>query len=238
MKKLIINFVLLIVFSLLVAVDPGSEAAAQVGTSTADIQKQLKKANVEIPFVDRDGDGVNDLLQNGWGLRFLKRYNNRNEAWNQIIEQGEDGTILVDTDGDGTADTPLRELRQKRMGELIDTDGDGVADTAFGQYMRGLMNELVDTDGDGIADTSLRDYMKKQFQLLDEDGDGIPDNITREQLQEDMQEMRAWRQQIKENLENGLPAFTDENGDGIPDDLPSGFGWLGRHKKSKGIGGE
>ena len=30
-----------------------------------------------IPFIDRDGDGINDFLQHGWGLKILERHKQR-----------------------------------------------------------------------------------------------------------------------------------------------------------------
>ncbi|MCP4726416.1 MAG: hypothetical protein GY863_15330 [bacterium] len=237
LKKTLLSITLIIALSAIGILWINSDILAQVNLTQTDIQKQLRKENVEIPFVDRDGDGINDLLQNGWGLRFLRQYKNRREAWNQIMENGENAGKMIDTDGDGIADTPMQGKFRGHMNELIDTDGDGVADTAFRDYMKTLMHGLIDTNGDGVADTPIGEYMRRQFQLLDQDGDGIPDELTGEQIRENMKQMREWRRQIRENLKNGLPAFTDENGDGIPDNLPAGFGWIGRHKKGKGIGG-
>ena len=39
---------------------------------------------IHIPFIDRDGDGVNDVLQNGWGRRFVERYKKRQKIWEQL----------------------------------------------------------------------------------------------------------------------------------------------------------
>ncbi len=207
MKRLTMNIMLIAVLSILGVMWTNSDILAQ----QSQVQEQLREMNVEIPFIDKDGDGINDLMQNGWGLRFLQRYRNRKAMWTQLMEDEEWGTQLIDTDGDGEPDTALRDIVGQRLNQLIDTDGDGIADTPWGEIMR------------------------RRFQMFDQDGDGVPDEMTPEQMRQHFQEMREWRQQIKENLRNGLPAFTDEDGDGIPDDLPEGlFGWWRRHKRGGG----
>jgi len=226
MRRIKMNNLLIPVLSLLVIVMISSSANAQ--DNSQDIEQRLKDLNIRIPFVDRDEDGINDLLQSGWGLRFLQRYENRRAVWNQMMEENEQGGKMIDTDGDGVADTPLRQMARERMHELVDSDGDGTPDTPFREYMRGVLGGKIDTDGDGVGDTPLGQYMRKQFQVFDQDGDGVPDELTPEQIRQHFQEMNQWRQQIRDNLKNGLPAFTDEDGDGIPDNLPEGIGWMRR----------
>jgi len=160
---------------------------------------------MRIPFIDRDGDGVNDMLQNGWGQRFIQRYRMRQQIWEQLnveIIKGEDGP-KVDTDNDGVGDVDLRE------------------------FLKSKMDELIDTDGDGKPDTALRDYLGRRFKAFDADGDGLPDNITKEQLRQHREEMMQWRNEIRERIRQGLPPFPDENNDKVPDNLPPGFGWRG-----------
>ncbi len=160
---------------------------------------------MRIPFIDRDGDGVNDMLQNGWGQRFMQRYKKRQKIWEQLkpdIIEDEDGP-MVDTDGDGTGDISLRE------------------------FLKSKMDEMIDTDGDGKPDTALRDYLGRRFKAFDGNGDGLPDNITKEQMREHRQQMIEWRKEIRERLRQGKLPFPDDNGDGIPDNLPPGFGWRG-----------
>ena len=157
----------------------------------------------EIPFIDRDGDGVNDLLQYGWGLRFLMR--------RRIMEE-------------------LKQNNQNNNGNrqgqiLIDTDNDGVPDTPFREYMQGKMNELIDTDNDGIPDRPLGEHIRKQYGTFDRDGDGIPYIATAEEVREYLFATKAWRDQILERIEQGLPPFVDEDGDGIPDNLPMRLRW-------------
>ncbi len=227
----------IILFSLLTLLIPDSHVKAQTKITGENIHQQLKKENIEIPFVDRDGDGINDLLQNGWGLRFLRQYKNRRAVWNQMMNDEQSGK-LVDTDGDGVPDTQVRELAREQMNILIDTDNDGTGDTPFRQYMKNMMKGLVDSNGDGVPDTPLGEYMRKQFQMLDQNGDGIPDELTPEQISLHIKEMHEWMKQIRDNIMSGESPFIDENGDGIPDNLPAGLlGWLHRHKKGKGIGG-
>ena len=192
MKKL--NKLMILVFagSLLVLTGMGNSVAAQ----------EEDDQEVDIPFIDRDGDGINDLLQHGWGLRFRERYQQRQAVWEQL-------NVEV-TRGEG--------------GMMVDLDGDGVGDQAFSEFIQGKMNELIDTDGDGVPDTPLGDYLGRRFRAFDHDGDGLPDDISREELRERMREMQNWRREIQERMRQGLPAFEDADGDGIPDNLPEDWG--------------
>ena len=167
--------------------------------------------DLDIPFIDRDGDGINDLLQNGWGLRFMQRYRKRQELWDLLQV----------------------EIIRGEGGPMVDTDGDGVGDIPFREFMKEKMDELIDTDGDGVPDTPIRDYLGGRFRSFDHDGDGLPDDFSREEMREHLRRMRQWRNEIRDRVRQGLPPFIDENGDGIPDNLPSGFGWRG----SRGRGG-
>jgi hypothetical protein len=176
--------------------------------------QEMEDPEIDIPFIDRDGDGINDLLQNGWGLRFIERYKKRQLVWEQLnieIIRDEDGA-LVDTDGDGTGDMPLRE------------------------FMKAHMDELIDTDGDGVPDTALKDYLGRRFRAFDKNGDGLPDDISREELREKMRKMKQWRREIRDRIRRGEPPFIDEDGDGIPDNLPEGFGWRGFRGRGGGGG--
>ena len=156
----------------------------------------------EIPFIDRDGDGVNDLLQHGWGLRFLMRRRMMEELkQNNQNNRNQNGSILIDTDNDGVPDTPFRE------------------------YMREKMNELIDTDNDGVPDRPLGEHIRKQYGTFDRDGDGIPDIATPEEVREYLYATKTWRNQMLERIEQGLPPFVDEDGDGIPDNLPMRLRW-------------
>ena len=183
---------------------------AQETAQTTVVNNQLKVSDIEIPFIDRDGDGINDLLQNGWGLRFLGRYKKRQELWEKFNIE-----IVLDEDG-------------KRM---VDTDGDGIGDVLCREYMKEKMNELIDTDGDGVPDTPLREHLRRRFQSFDRDRDGLPDDFSREEMRAFMNQMREWRKQIRDRITQGLPPFVDEDGDGVPDNLPEGFGWRGFRRK-------
>jgi len=176
------------------------------GMSNSVAAQDVDDPEVDIPFIDRDGDGINDLLQHGWGLRFRERYQQRQAVWEQL-------NVEV-TRGEG--------------GMMVDLDGDGVGDMAFSEFIQGKMNELIDTDGDGVPDTPLGDYLGRRFRAFDHDGDGLPDDISREELRERMREMRNWRREIRERMRQGLPVFEDADDDGIPDNLPEGWGWRQR----------
>jgi len=157
----------------------------------------------EIPFIDRDGDGVNDLLQYGWGLRFLMRRRMMEELKqnNQNSNRNRQGQVLIDTDDDGVPDTPFRE------------------------YMRERMKGLVDTDNDGEPDTPLGEHIRKRYGTFDRDGDGVPDIATADEVREYLQETAMFQKKMMDRIEEGLPPFVDEDGDGIPDDLPMRLRW-------------
>ena len=137
--------------------------------------------NLRDHFIDRDGDGINDVFQRGLGLRMGRKGRGR----------GADGTgpgraggvrIGVDTDGDGVVDQIM-----------IDTDGDGVGDISLKDHLAQRM-ELLDRDGDGNPDPLSREELQAHIDAMrewrqsvhehidqgltpfvDEDGDGVPD---------------------------------------------------------------
>ena len=141
---------------------------------------QDPKENIpeDIPFIDRNGDGINDGLQYGWGLRFLQRHKMR-----QKIKEG------LNLDGKG--DKSMREFMQERMDELVDSNGDGVINDND-VTLRELMHQrfgTFDRDGDGKPDVGtqhmkemsqwrqqMQERMKNGFApYIDENGDGFPD---------------------------------------------------------------
>lgn len=198
------------VFMLAMFVIAGTLSAQEVEIPVIEDQSEIP--DMEIPFIDRDSDGINDLLQNGWGLRFVERYKKRQELWNQLNV----------------------EVIRGEEGRTVDTDGDGVGDIRFHDFMMEKMNELVDTDGDGVKDTPLKDYLGGRFKSFDQDGDGLPDDLSSEEIRERMNEMKAWRQEIRERIHNGESAFVDSDGDGIPDNLPQRFMKRGSMREQMG----
>lgn len=116
-----------------------------------------QNAATDIPFIDRDGDGINDISQNGWGLRFVEQQEKRQLVWDQLnveVIRTEEGA-MVDTDGDGVGDVTLSAYMQENKDTLIDTDGDGTPDTAIREYLwngRGQHLNLDDCDGTGNVD--------------------------------------------------------------------------------------
>lgn len=181
-----------------------SKASAQETNATLSVD--------EIPFIDRDGDGINDLMQQGWGLRFVERFKKRQKVWNLLNS----------------------ELTRGEEGAMIDSDGDGVGDISRHDFMKTKLDELIDTDDDGIVDTPLKDYLGKIFKAFDQDGDGLPDEITKEEFRQLVQDMRQWRKEVRDRLRKGLPPFVDEDGDGKPDNIPPGHAWgKGKDKGKK-----
>jgi|GEM_PF-1996828 len=186
-----------------------SSLVAQESNNGDAVSDKIKDLNIEIPFIDRDGDGINDLLQNGWGLRFLKRYQKRQLVWEQLNV----------------------EIIRSEDGLMVDTNGDGKGDVAFHDFMKQKMDELIDTDGDGKPDTPLKDYLGRRFKAYDKNGDGLPDDFNREEMKNFMKQMREWRQSIHDRIRQGLPPFIDQNNDGVPDNLPEAFFWRGHPRK-------
>ena len=199
MKKLFnrIGFVAAFLMFIVLLIADNSLFAQEAETKTrARLGEQLQELNINLPFIDKDGDGINDLMQSRLGLKFIKRFKNRRAVWDQLIAEGKIDENLIDSDNDGTPDTSFRE------------------------FIRDKMNQLIDSDGDGIQDTSLKEYMRKRFQSFDQNGDGIPDDLTAEQIHQHMEEMRQWRAEIKNRLKQGLLVFSDDDRNGIPDNLP------------------
>ena len=200
LRKLVLRIIVSCLLSMFALLILESRVFAQ-GESESPADENM---DVEIPFIDRDGDGINDLVQNQWGLRFIKRYKRRHAIWEQIISEGKGENKLVDSDGDGMPETPFREYFKKKM-----------------------KDKLIDEDGDGKPDMPLVDYMRQRFQRFDKDGDGLPDSDTLDQIKQHRRMMLEWRNQIFERLGKGETPFIDIDGDGVPDTLPPLFG--GRH---------
>jgi hypothetical protein len=202
MKKLIYKIPTIVGLILLSSFLVKGNMFAKENETEKPVREQLKYLGVNIPFIDRDGDGINDLLQYGWGLKFLNRYKKRAFLWERLNAE-----VVV---------------KGKKM--MVDTDGDGVEDMPFHKIMKKKMDKLVDTDKDGKPDTLLREYLRKRFQSFDHNGDGLPDELTREEIHQYMKDMDEWHNQVHERIQQGLAPFVDENGDGIPDDVPAWFG--------------
>lgn len=198
MKKLIYRIGLIIVFNLIGSLCVNSSLFAQEDKkpTQSKLRETLKDLNVTIPFIDRDGDGINDLMQSRWGMKFIERFKNRRAIWDQLVAEDKIEDYLIDTNKDGTPDTPFRD------------------------FLRDKMNQPIDSDGDGTPDTPLKEYMRKRFQTFDQNGDGIPDDLTAEQIHQHLEEMRKWRDDIRNRINQGLRTFSDEDSDGIPDNLP------------------
>ena len=99
-------------------------------------------------------------------------------------EPSGDGGELVDTDGDGTADTVLWEFGDGTWQQLTDLDGDGNADVL-----------VIDTNGDDQADYGISDNGDGTYTIYqDADGDG--------QWDEGQSFTRA-------ELDDALPGVTD-----------------------------
>ena len=101
------------------------------------------------------------------------------EAMMTDMEQYEcelDNNGLIDTDGDGLADS-LEISQYGTNPNNPDTDGDGLSDGfEVANGLDPLVPEQIDTDGDGIND-DVDAFPEDACAVIDTDGDGLPDNI-------------------------------------------------------------
>ena len=158
---------------------------------------QEQPAHVTILFIDRDGDGINDIVQYYWGLTIKAHYT--------------DHQTLIKRPG----------IDKKSKGARIPEPGDyGLLHISFTEV---TMNTLTKTEFSSIGGevrNSLNEYLRAHYQSFDRNGDGLPDVTAVEDIQKYMHEMHIWRALIKENIRQGFAPYKDENGDRIPDHIP------------------
>ena len=129
---------------------------------------------LEIPFIDRDSDGINDMLQHAWALRILDRIERRQEFQNLSDEEKQ---ALRDQRQNMTEEErqAFREERQAKHEQWLN-----MTEEERAQLLNEKFNQMVDTDNDGVADTKLGTLLQdRKFRVLDEDGDGMPDRGAR-----------------------------------------------------------
>ena len=127
--------------------------------------------NFEIPFIDRNGDGVNDLLASGRSIGLLNRIQ-RNPQMNNLTDEEKEAyreACLNMTEEERQALMAERQsLREEWLNMTLEERE---------QYLTEKFNEMIDTDNDGVADTKIGELVNnRQFGFVDADGDGKPDN--------------------------------------------------------------
>ena len=156
-----------------------------------------QSAQVKIQFIDRDGDGINDMVQYSWGLTIKVRYtDNQTRKRGLGINKRSNGARIPYPDGEGLVNIPFTDVIAST---IIKTEFSSIG---------------------AVMSNSLNEYLHEQYQSFDRNGDGIPDVTALADIQKYMYEMHIWRALIKENIRQGLAPYTDENGDRIPDHMP------------------
>jgi len=221
----------LIIFSLWYFIIPGDQLKSQVNPKAEVPYKRgfqdLDHDGINDFFVDRDGNGINDVT----GVSYLHAFDFQDKNNDGIND------LWVDEDGDGVNDR-LSEIEKKQT-KWIDANGDGLMDMESSQFSeKALKAHVLDVDQDGrnditgekITGEDLNGYRFgcvyeergiKTEDFKDSDGDGIHDRFM--QLVKD--------QQYKDRQ---MDYFLDIDGDGVSDDR--GLGRLLGREKSKGRG--
>jgi len=150
-----------------------------------------------IGYVDRDGDGFNDLFRDadGDGVDDVSGQAYRHRF--RRVDDNQDGIndLFIDRDGDGVNDLD---------GSYLDEDADGICDN------------VIDHDGDGINDVTGLEYdpqslEKSRYGRINED----PAELRRPAVDEDGGERDEPGVGFRESWR--LDRFIDEDGDGIHD---------------------
>ncbi len=226
----------------LVDVDNGGSPLTVIDTDGDGITN-----NVDL---DSDNDGITDLSENGNGLLdsnndgILDGSDTDNDGIinagtiDSNIIFGGSNSLLLDTDGDGTANYAD-----------LDSDNDGIHDSTENGFALldvnndGIIDEAEDTDGDGLANVAGIDvnatFGASSFVPLDSDADGIANyqdidsdndgivDIIEGQITE-AYDMPVGSDGDADGIDNGLDqnagfggsgTATDTDADGIPDFL-------------------
>ncbi len=177
----------------------------------------VDKNGVSHPYVDNNGDFINDWFQadgdvdgdgipNYLDLDFPGRVDVNGDGVDDRFDADLDGIINMldlDSDNDGIPDVVeaggVDVNGDGKLDNFVDADGDGLSDQVdrnlFGAYNSGVGLGLKDTDGDGVPN---------QFDL-DSDNDGIPD----------VREVGG----ADANNDGRIDGFIDLNNDGISDHI-------------------
>lgn len=129
---------------------------------------------LEIPFIDRDSDGINDMLQHAWALRILDRIERRQNFQNLSDEEKQ----ALREQRKNMTDEERRAFREERL--ALREQWLNMTEEERAQLLNEKFNQMIDTDNDGVADTKLGTlFQDRKFRVIDEDGDGVPDRGAR-----------------------------------------------------------
>ena len=126
--------------------------------------------NLEIPFFDRNGDGVNDLLTSGRAIGLLNRIQ-RSRQMNNLTDEEKKAIREAHLNMTVEEKQALMAERQNLLKEWLNMTVEERE-----QLLTEKFNQMIDTDNDGVADTKLGElFNKRRFGFIDKDGDGKPD---------------------------------------------------------------
>ncbi|MEX1033839.1 MAG: M4 family metallopeptidase, partial [Cellvibrionaceae bacterium] len=182
------------------------DAAYDLGYDVRDVADAFAVvgiACVPLPFVDEDGDSIDDNWEAAQGLN-----------------PADSSDAALDNDGDGLSN--LQEYEQRSNPNLADTDGDGLSD--FDEWqIHGTSLRHEDTDGDGLSDATELSLGYDPANP-DSDGDGMDDgweeaNGLNPNLAGDatMDSDGDGLSNLDEFIANGDPHLADTDGDGLSD---------------------
>jgi hypothetical protein len=171
-------------------------------TVTAQTERKVVLQKLNIPFIDRNGDGVNDVLQYQWGERLAARSQSQKKR-------------LQGLSADSVKKSRKTDDKSASRFETVDV---------YGILKNG--DKKVDANRDGTVDMTVQEYLDRHFRGFDDDGDGLPEVDYGERISKYMREMHQWLSQVRENVRNKKEPFPDVNSDGVPDNLPEGL-WRG-----------
>ncbi|MFC1558118.1 hypothetical protein ACFL40_02055 [candidate division KSB1 bacterium] len=130
--------------------------------------------NLEIPYIDRNGDGVNDLLASGRAIGLLNR-----------IQKSQQMKNLTDEEKAAMREEHLNMTEEERQAFMAERQAErqnlreewlNMTLEERQVFLTEKFNEMIDTDNDGVADTKIGElFNNRQPGFIDEDGDGKPD---------------------------------------------------------------
>lgn len=180
-------------------------------------------------FVDRDGNGINDVTGQPYSHTFTfqdENNDNVNDLW---------------TDGDGDGVNDYYAEIEKKLIKWVDADGDGILDKESVKLQgKDLKAQVLDTNqddrnditGEEITDTDIKGYRFgcvyeevgiRTQNYQDSNGDGMHDQFQQFLLD-------------RQSKQGPIDYFLDIDGDGVSDDR--GLGRLLGREKSRGKGQE
>ena len=116
-----------------------------------DKKKTEKNSKEKILFIDKDGDGINDILQHGWGLKLLLNKNKSAEEQN-LNPDNKSGEIIIKSDNKSCVSY---EDEINQYIKTFDKDGDGKPDVGSIEEIRRYLKELKQEQIPTIKDSKI-----------------------------------------------------------------------------------